>query len=38
MPEQEEAVKQGKDAIESWIMAVIADNEPLPPPKDYIAA
>ena len=34
----EEAIKQGKDAIESWIMAAIADNEPLPPPKDYVAA
>jgi predicted RNase H-like HicB family nuclease len=34
----EEAVKQGKDAIESWIMAAIADNEPLPPPRDYVAA
>ena len=34
----EEAVKQGKDAIESWIMVALADNKPLPPPKDYIAA
>jgi predicted RNase H-like HicB family nuclease len=31
----EEAVKQGKDAIESWIMAAVADNEPLPPPQQY---
>jgi predicted RNase H-like HicB family nuclease len=28
----EEAVKQGKDAIESWIMAAIADGDPIPPP------
>ena len=34
----EEAIKQGKDAIESWVMAAIAENEPLPPPKDYVAA
>ncbi len=34
----EEAVAQGKDAIESWVMAAIADNKPLPPAKDYIAA
>lgn len=34
----EEAIKQGKDAIESWIMTAIADNEPLPPPKVYEAA
>ena len=27
----EEAVKQGKEAIESWIMA-IADGDPIPPP------
>ena len=31
----EEAVKQGEDAIESWIMAAIANNEPLPPSKNY---
>jgi predicted RNase H-like HicB family nuclease len=34
----EEAIQQGKDAIESWIMAAIADNEPLPSPNDYAAA
>jgi len=31
----EEAVKQSEDAIESWIMSALADNEPLPPPSDY---
>ena len=34
----EEAVKQGVDAIESWIMAAVANNEPLPLPSDYAAA
>lgn len=34
----EEAIQQGKDAIESWIMAALADNEPLPSPNDYAAA
>lgn len=34
----EEAIQQGKDAIESWIMAALADNEPLPAPKVYEAA
>jgi predicted RNase H-like HicB family nuclease len=34
----EEAIQQGKDAIESWIMAALADNEPLPPPIAYEAA
>ena len=34
----EEAIQQGKDAIESWIMAAIADNQPIPPPKIYTAA
>ena len=29
----EEAVKQGQDAIESWIMDAVASNEPIPPPK-----
>jgi predicted RNase H-like HicB family nuclease len=33
----EEAVQQGQDAIESWIMAAIADNDPVPPPKKYAA-
>lgn len=28
----EEAVQQGQDAIESWLMAAQAANEPLPPP------
>ncbi len=34
----EEAVKQGEDAIESWIMAALADNAPLPKPRDYVVA
>jgi predicted RNase H-like HicB family nuclease len=34
----EEAVKQGQDAIESWIMAALADNDPVPPPRSYAAA
>jgi predicted RNase H-like HicB family nuclease len=29
----EEAVKQGQDAIESWIMAAQASHEPIPPPQ-----
>ena len=33
----EEAVKQGQDAIESWIMAAQADNEPVPPPRSFTA-
>jgi predicted RNase H-like HicB family nuclease len=33
----EEAVKQGEDAIESWIMDALADNEPIPPPQKYAA-
>jgi predicted RNase H-like HicB family nuclease len=28
----EEAVQQGQDAIESWIMDALASNEPVPPP------
>jgi predicted RNase H-like HicB family nuclease len=28
----EEAVQQGQDAIESWIMAALADNDPIPAP------
>ena len=32
-----EAVQQGEDAIESWIMAAIADNDPVPQPKKYAA-
>ena len=34
----EEAVQQGQDAIESWIMVALADNDPIPPPKTFIAA
>lgn len=33
----EEAVSQGKDAIESWIMDALADNEPIPLPQKYAA-
>ena len=33
----EEAIQQGQDAIESWIMAAIADDDPIPPPKKYAA-
>ena len=29
----EEAVKQGQDAIESWIMVAEQDGTPIPPPK-----
>lgn len=29
----EEAVKQGQGAIESWIMAALADNDPVPEPR-----
>lgn len=31
----EEAVQQGQDAIESWIMVAVANNESLPQPKSY---
>jgi len=31
----EEAVQQGKDAIESWLMAALANNELLPQPRNY---
>jgi predicted RNase H-like HicB family nuclease len=31
----EEAIQQGKDAIESWVMDALADNEPLPVPREY---
>ncbi len=34
----EEAVKRGQEAIESWIMAAIADHEPVPPPKILASA
>ena len=30
-----EAVKQGEDAIESWIMAALANEEVLPPPQQF---
>jgi len=33
----EEAVQQGQDAIESWVMAAVADNDPVPPPRKYAA-
>ncbi len=33
----EEAVKQGQDAIESWIMVALEDNDPVPPPKTFAA-
>ena len=29
----EEAVQQGQDAIESWILAALEDNAPIPPPR-----
>ena len=31
----EEAVQQGQDAIESWVMVAVEDNEPLPPPRKF---
>ena len=31
----EEAVQQGQDAIESWVMVAVEDNEPLPPPRQF---
>ena len=34
----EEAVKQGQDAIESWIMAALADNDPVPAPRIAMSA
>ena len=33
----EEAVQQGQDAIESWIMAAVVDDDPVPVPKKYAA-
>jgi predicted RNase H-like HicB family nuclease len=33
----EEAVRQGQDAIESWIMVVLEDNDPIPPPQKCAA-
>jgi predicted RNase H-like HicB family nuclease len=34
----EEAVKQGQDAIETWVMGAKASGIPIPPPKDFVAA
>ncbi len=34
----DEAVRQGQDAIDSWIDDAIASNEPVPPPRSYAAA
>jgi predicted RNase H-like HicB family nuclease len=34
----EEAVKQGQDAIESRVMAALADNEPVAPPRTLTIA
>jgi predicted RNase H-like HicB family nuclease len=34
----EEAARQGQDAIESWIMVALADNDPVPPPQTFVAA
>ncbi len=33
----EEAVQQGKDAIESWIMAAKQDGDPIPSPRTLVA-
>ncbi len=33
----EEAVRQGQDAIESWIMVALQDGDPLPSP-NFVAA
>jgi predicted RNase H-like HicB family nuclease len=33
----EEAVRQGKDAIEGWIYSAQQDGEPIPPPKTLVA-
>ena len=33
----EEAVRQGQDAIKSWIMAALQDGDPLPSP-NFVAA
>ncbi|MGH2509107.1 MAG: type II toxin-antitoxin system HicB family antitoxin [Ktedonobacteraceae bacterium] len=29
----EEAIQQGQDAVESWLMAALADNDPIPDPQ-----
>ena len=34
----EEAIQQGQDAVEGWIMVAKELNRPVPPPKVYIAA
>ncbi len=34
----EEAIKQGQEAIEGWIMIAKADNAPIPPPRSFVAA
>lgn len=34
----EEAIQQGQDAIESWIMAALADNDPIPTPQTMLSA
>jgi predicted RNase H-like HicB family nuclease len=34
----EEAVMQGQDAIESWIMVALADNNPIPAPQVFVLA
>jgi predicted RNase H-like HicB family nuclease len=34
----EEAIQQGQDAIESWIMVAKELNRPIPAPKTYTAA
>jgi predicted RNase H-like HicB family nuclease len=33
----EEAVQQGRDAIESWIMVAVQDGNPIPPPRTFVA-
>jgi predicted RNase H-like HicB family nuclease len=34
----EEAIKQGQDAIESWIMVALEDHDHIPPPRTFITA
>jgi predicted RNase H-like HicB family nuclease len=34
----EEAIKQGQDAIESWLMVAEQDGDPIPPPRTYAGA
>lgn len=33
----EEAVRQGQDAIASWLAASVADGEPVPPPRNALS-